>query len=835
MNIKLAWQQFLAQWKAGDIRVLLLALTVAVASITTVTFFTSRIGDQLNNQGGLVLGGDMVIIADHPIPESAITAAGAQGLEFTQTAEFPSMVIVGDKNQIAEVKALNAGFPLRGSLSIQFGASHNIMTMQDIPKQGEVWVEPRLANLLSITIGDAIELGAIQLKVAGILMREPSRGGDMFSFAPRLMMNAKDLAKTELIQYGSRVKYQLLVAGESAAVTEFGQVVAAQLQSGERIQDLKTARPEIKSALDKAETFLGLTAMVSILLSIAGMLLASGPYIARNIETAALLRCFGASRNQIQQILLWQCAFIAFLAATVGCILGYLLQNILGIIAGSLFLEALPAPSLMPVYIGYVASFSVLFSLMIPNIVAIKNSPVVNILRAELETKNVRAGLRFIPIAIVIILFMLILTKSLQLALIVILGMVSLCLLSAMLTYLLASVAYQFSQTVSATNSGLLNVAKIGLANLKRNKLLTITQVVGFSLSAMVLILLMIIKSDLLQAWQNSLPIDAPNRFVINIQPTQLVEIESFMQAVDVEQSKVLPMIRGRLIKRNNEPVSPELYENARAKRLLSREFNLSMAKSMQTDNRLVEGRWWSVSESKELYISLEKEIADVLNIKLGDQLTYSIAGREVTLTVLSTRLVDWGSMRANFFAVTPPGTLGDYPASYMTAFHLLDNQADQLDQLVKALPNLTVIDVASLIAQIREIMQKMTLAVIYVFALCVVAGLIVLYAALVATRTMRAKEATLLRVFGASSKQVTIVMFVEYLGIAFIAATVALLFANVIAYCISTYLFDIEFTLNIRLSLMAYLITLALIPSAAWLTVRTYLNQLPKQVLNSI
>jgi putative ABC transport system permease protein len=835
MNIGLAWQQFWAQWKAGDVRVLLLALIVAVTAITGVAFFTSRIGYHLNNQGGLVLGGDMVMISDQPIPEKAINAAKKQGLSLTQTVEFPSMAIVGDKNQLAEIKALNKGFPLRGNLSVQFDTNQTPLSIQEIPNPGEVWIEPRLANLLSVHIGDAIELGATKLEVSGLLTREPSRGGDMFSFAPRLMMNAIDLEKTELIQYGSRVKYQLLVAGDNAAVKAFGLEIKATLQRGERIQDLKTARPEIRSALDKAEIFLGLSAMVSILLSIAAMLLASGPYISRNIETAALLRCFGASKNQIQQILLWQCAFIALIGATVGCLLGYFLQHVLGLIAGSLFLDALPVPNFLPIFIGYIVSFSVLFALMVPNIMAIKNSPIVNILRTEIETGTAKASLRFIPVMIVVVLIILILAKSIKLALAIILGMLVLSLLSGGVTYLFANVIYQYSQRVTHAENGLLNMAKLGLANLKRNRALTIAQVVGFSLSAMVLILLMIVKNDLLNAWQNSLPADAPNRFVINIQPTQIETIKTFANKVGVSNPQVFPMIRGRLIKKNNQLVFPELYKDERAKRLISREFNLSMAEKMQSDNQLLEGHWWGVGDESNAIVSIEQDIAEVLNVKLGDILTYVIAGRELDLTVSSIRKVNWDSMRANFFAVTPSKTLADYPASYMTAFYMKDAQSNQLDQLVKQLPNLTVIDVASIMKHVREIMQKMSLAVAYVFTLCVVAGLVVLYAALIATRDVRAKEASLLRVFGASRKQVSIAMVMEYFGIAFIAATVALLIANLIAYYVSTYLFDIPFSINISLSASAYLIALILIPSAAWLVIRTYLNQTPKQVLHSI
>lgn len=832
--IRLAWQQFWAQWRAGDVRVLLLALIVAVTGISGVSFFTSRIAYQLNNEGGLVLGGDMVMIADHAIPKHAINSAKLLGLRYTTTAEFPSMAIVGDTNQLAEIKALNSGFPLRGNLTVQFGKNQHAQTVQRIPNPGQAWIEPRLANLLSVGIGDLVELGAIQLRISGLLIREPSRGGDMFSFAPRLMINAADLEKTQLIQYGSRVKYQLLVAGDTQTVNAFGEALKTNLQPGERIQDLKTARPEIRSALDKAETFLGLAAMVSILLSIAAILLASSPYIARNIQTAALLRCFGASKSQIQQILLWQSALISFLGASIGCVLGYLLQHILANIAGTLFLDALPQPDLSLIYIGYAVSFFVLFALMIPNINAIKQTPVVNILRAEVETKTTQTSLKFVPVIVVIAAIIMVIAKTVTLALTVIIGMLSVCLLSAGLAYLFANLTYQLSQRVTH-GSGLHNMVKLGLANLKRNRMLTIVQVVGFSLGTMVLVLLMIVKNDLLNTWQESLPPDAPNRFMINIQPSQTKDIEKFIHQLGIEKTQIFPMVRARLTKINDQTVSADLYEDSRSKRLVSREFNLSMADQMQTDNQLIAGEWWQVQDANKPLVSIEQDIANALNIKLGDLLTYDIAGREKSLTVSSIRKVDWDSMRANFFAVTPIETLADFPKSYMTAFFLNSNQSNQLDQLIKQYPNLTIIDVASLMEQVRGIMHKMSLAVAYVFILCVMAGLVVLYAALIATRDARAKEAALLRVFGASRTQVTIAVVAEYFGLAFIAVSVALFIANTIAYYISTQLLDISYSINVMVNLSTYLIALILIPSTAWLVIRRYLNQPPKQVLNSI
>jgi putative ABC transport system permease protein len=833
--IKFAWQQFWAQWRSGDLHVLLLALIVAVTAITGVTFFTYRISAHLTNESGLVLGGDMVIIADHPIRDALVQSAVEEGLQYTITTEFPSMVIVGNKNQLAEIKALETGFPLRGDLTVKRNEETNPITGQHTPKQGEVWLEPRLANLLAVGIGDKVELGATELVVSGLLIREPSRGGDMFSFAPRLMMSQTDLEKTELIQYGSRIKYQLLVAGNQQALQSFNGKVSKQLQSGERIQDLKSARPEIKSALDRAEIFLGLAAIVSILLSVAAIFLASGPYVSRHIEIAALLRCFGASKADIQNSLMIQAGIIALMGAIIGCLLGYLLQSLLSGLAGTLFLERLPAPSYLPVFIGFSVSFSIFFALMFPNIHVIKNSPVIHILRKETETKALGLGLKFLPIISVVIVIIVCIAKSFQLALSVIGGILILCILCASLTYIFAHSLYRFSQNGYLLNAGLMPMIKIGLANLKRHWLLTVTQVIGFSLSAMLLILLMIIKNDLLNAWQDSLPADAPNRFVINIQPQQAEQIEAFAKSIGVVDPQAFPMIRGRLLMKNKQELSPELYDDDRAKRLVSREFNLSMAAAMQQDNQLLEGVWWQSDQYASPIISIEQDIATALNIKLGDKLTYDIAGRQIDLTVTSIRKVDWDSMRANFFAVTPPETLSAFPSSYMMAFYLPTEKTMALDALIKQMPNLTVIDVSSLMEQVRSIMQKMSIAVTYVFILCVVAGLIVLYAALIATREGRIREAALLRAFGASRRQVTISMLSEYLSIAVLATGIALIIANGVAYALSHYLFNIPFTFNFSLAIYAFLISTLLIPMAAWLVIQGYLKQSPKQLLNSI
>jgi putative ABC transport system permease protein len=845
LNFTLAWQQLRSQWQAGDLRVLVLALVLAVSSITAVNFFTYRIAAHLNNQGGMLLGGDAVIIADHAIPPQYSVEAQQHSLQAASTLEFASMAIKADKNILADIKALDDKFPLIGDFDVMVEDAQLLAekAVQNVrarytkgPAKGEAWVEPRLANALNLKLGDQLELGAIKLKVAGILLREPSRGGDMFNFAPRVMMHMDDVPATELIQFGSRVKYQLVLAGNAEKLKQVTSKMTPNLQRGERIEDVKTARPEIRSALDKAEIFLGLSAMVSVVLAIVAMLLASAPFVARSQEAAALLRCFGASKANIENIMLMQTALLATIGGVAGCLLGYLVQFGLAHFAGKLFLETLPAPDLTPVAMGMSLSFAILFAIMLPHIRALKDIPTIQILRRNFVLNPRKVWLNYLPVIVVITMLIFILAKTFKLALAFLAGIFGICLMAGALAYGLALLLHRLSQ-----NKAFNNAISLGMGNLKRRLGLSIAQIIGFSLGAMVLMLLVMVKTDLMQSWQSSLPVDAPNRFIINIQQHQVEPVKTFVSQISANKDspqanpQVFAMIRGRLLEKNGQPINAEMFTEERAKRLVSREFNLSSAAVMQTDNKLLEGRWWGADEAAAPLLSLEFDIAQALNIKLGDTLTYDIAGNKITLTVTSIRKVEWDSMRANFFAVTPPETLAQFSASYMTAFYLPKNQDNVLNSMLQQFPNFTVIDVASIMNQVRDIMGKLATAVSFIFVFCVLAGVVVLYAALVATRSARLQEASLLRAFGASRKQVTLMLLTEFASIAVLASIVAVLVASGLSYYLSRYVLDIAYQFNLPLALSVLVMALVFIPLAAWLVIRGYLNVAPKQLLNSI
>src|SRR5450830_1068170 len=831
LAFSLALRQLRSHWQAGEVRFLLFALVLAIASTTSVGFFTDRIQSSINSQGGQLLGADLVMNADHPLPDQYLQEAQKRKLQTTSAIEFRSMVIHAEANQLAEIKAVGAGFPLRGDLTISQqsvgGGVSAKAQAASIPASGSVWVEPRLAQILDLNIGDTVELGNLHLQVSAFLQNEPSRGGNMFNIAPRLLMNQADVAATGLIQYGSRARYQLLFAGDRAAIADYAGWTKPQLLRGERIEDLRSARPEIRNAREKAEQFLGLATMVGVMLAMVAMFLASLPYIQSSLDTYALMRCFGATKNLIMQILLWQTMLLALAGSLIGCLLGYAAQAGLAALAGHLFVETLPPPSLTPVLAGLVTGFSAMLAVVWPHLRRLQHVPALRILRRDLGDFDVASSLSFIPALLVLAGLIFWNAGDLKLGAATLLGLLGLVFVTGFLAWL----ASKALQRLPDSNS---SAWKLGLAAMKRRPGMTIAQVLGFSLGLMALILLALVRGDLLQSWQASLPADAPNRFMINIQPAQISDIQHFLSDAGMHGVEMSPMVRGRLLAINHQPLDTSQYKDE-AKRLAEREFNLSWTENMQQDNKIIAGEWWTKADAGKPLISLEKGLSESLKLKLGDVLTYNIGGSDLDLTVSSLRKVEWDTMRVNFFAVTPPGVLENFSASYITSLHVEKSQEENINQLVKRFPNITMIDIAALLGQVQQIISKMTHAIEYVFAFSLLAGLAVLYAGLIATRAERIREATLLRVLGASRKQLTLAVLAEFLSIGLISSMVATLTASGLAWYISTQTLGIPYTFNWHTSLLALIGSILLVPLAAWLAVRGFLNQPPRNLLNSI
>ena len=834
LALSIAWRQCRSLWSSGEIRVLLFALILAVTATTSVSFFTDRIKSGMQTQGNVLLGGDLAVISDHAIPASYAEQAQRRQLQTTQTLEFPSMVVKGESSQLAEIKAVASGFPLRGHLTISRQTQPDKPEFAtDTPARGTVWIEPGLAKKLALKIGDDISIGDSEFKVAALLLLEPSRGGDMFSIAPRVLMNSADVPATGLVQFGSRVKYHLLIAtlqaGENQqAITDYAEWLTPQLGRGERIEDVRSARPEMRNALEKAQQFLGIASTVGVILAMVAMLLASIPYVQKSLDTYALMRCFGATRQLITQILLYQTLLLALVGSVIGCVLGFAAQYGLSILAERLFLEALPAPGLWPLALGLITGFATLLTVVWPQLMRLQAVPALRILRQDLEG-NVRSnGMLFVPAFLVLAGLVFWHSGDLRLAGIVLAALAALVAVASFL----ALAGMRLIKSFSVRNFG---VIKLGLMGLRRRPALTVAQVVGLSMGLMAILLLAFVRNDLLKNWQTSLPLDAPNRFVINIQSEQIAGINELLTSSSIQHADIFPMVRARLEAINGKPVNAADYSDDRAKRMVEREFNLSWATRMQADNELVAGQWWRAEDAGKPLLSLEQGLAETLKLKLGDQLSYDVAGSKLTLTISNLRKVEWSSMHVNFFTVTPPKVLDDFAASHITSFHLPKGQEEVLDRLIRQFPNLTIINVSALMEQIQGLISKMSYAIEFVFGFSLLAGLAVLYAALMATREERVRESTLMRVLGASRRQVVSAMLVEFLCVGILASIVAIIFTNIAAYYLANLILKVDYRFNAWLTMEALLAAVVLVPLAAWLVARNQFNQPPRALLQSV
>ncbi|MBU1692254.1 MAG: FtsX-like permease family protein [Gammaproteobacteria bacterium] len=815
------------EWRAGELRVLAVALVIAVASVTSVGFFTDRVGRALAQQANMLLGADLALISDHPLDSVFEREALQRGLQTAHTLSFPSMVLHGERAQLAEIKAVSRNYPLRGQLRVSQRPYAPDSASSEIPETGTVWPDQRLFNQMDVGADTELEVGTSHLAVSAILTREPDRAGVLFNIAPRLLMNIQDIPATGLIQEGSRVSYRLLVAGEVGTVESFRAWAATRLKRGERLEGVSDARPEIRAALSRAERFLGLAALTSIVLAAVAVVMATRRFMARHLDNCAVMRCLGAQQRLIFRLYLFQFLLLGMLASLIGCLLGYFGQMVLAHQLGSLISADLPLPSMLPAVQGILTGMVTLLGFSLPFLQQLKHVPALRVLRREIGPPG-RFGLFGFALGLAgisgLVLWQ---AGDVRLGGYALAGLFSAILVAALLALLLIRALSGMRRQAAAS-------WRYGLANIARRAGGSVVQVSAFSLGMLMLLLLTVVRGDLMQSWQSTLPADAPNRFVINIQPDQVKLLREFFHARHLPPPPLYPMVRGRLLAVNGKPVATVEYPDQRAQRLLEREFNLSWSDLLPDENQLVAGKWWPQSGHVSAQLSVEEGIAQTLGIKLGDELSYSVGGTNFGARVANLRKVNWDSFRVNFFVIASPGVLEKFPASYITSFHLPEAQGGLLDEMVKAFPNLTVIDVAAVMNEVRTIMDRVAGAVEFVFLFTWVMGFTVLYAAIAATRDERVYETAILRTLGASRRQLLAGLFAEFAGIGLLAGLVAALGASGTSYILSTRILSLPYVFNFWLLPVGMLAGTVAIGVAGIAGCYSVLNQPPLQTIRN-
>lgn len=770
--------------RSKELKWLLVALIISVSAMTSVSFLADRMHRAFEFDARQLLASDLLIATDQPIPKPLIDQAQSLELQIAQTVVFPSMASVGSHSKLASLKAVSPEYPLRGALQIE---QTQASTKPAGLASGFVYVEPALLTNLHAKVGDSIRLGDRQFVIAGVLARELDRGAGFMNFAPRVMMSLDDLKSTGLIGLGSRVTYRLLLAGSDAQVKAYQQWVSAYIETenlrGFRIETLENAQPMMRKTLERAEQFLSLVALLTAMIAAVAIALSARRYMVGQADACAALKCFGATRAVILQKQLKTLLSLGIFAAIVGSALGYIVQELLTGLLSNLMIGNLPSISITPVLWSVMFTWVLLFAFAGPPLFGLANISPMRLIRKEFELATLATVWVAILALVTCAILIWIAARDWKIAL-----WVGLSFAGAVLIFSGTARFILWLLTKIQTQSF---VARFTITAMGRRSGFAVMQITALGIAIMAILMILLLRQDLLSTWQGNMPVDAPNRFMINIQGDQKAGITQALESGGVSKPEFYPMVRGRLIEINGREISTADYSEENARRLVDREFNLSYTDQLPSGNRVVTGQWIRGSDPQ---ISMEMGIAKTLKLKLGDQMTFEVAGEKISAPITSLRKLDWGSMRVNFFVIMPPAQLSSLPQSWITSYYQSPNKADLDFDLSQAYPNLTLVDVSASLRQIQDVLNKLSAALGLLFAFTIIAAILVLIAAIAATQDERFRNAALLKAMGASRAMLSQIARMELLMIGLAAGLLAGITAGIAAWALGRYVMEIEF-----------------------------------------
>ena len=824
--LQLGWRTLWRDARAGELRLLVIAVALAVAALTSVAFFADRLEGGLQRDARQLLGGDVVVVSDNAPPAVFAEQARQRGMRTVQTLSFPTMGRAPDANggaaKLVALKVVDAGYPLRGQLQTAQGLEQPGGVTRDIPAPGTAWVEAPLLAALNLNVSDSLLLGDASLRIARILTVEPDRGAGFMAFAPRVMIHAADVPVTGLVQPASRLTYRLAVAGDTeSAIAAYARWARAEVENpayhGLRVEATDSGRPEMKQTLERAEKFLSLVALLAALLSAVAVALAARSFAARHLDAAALLRVLGLPQRRIAAAYALEFALVGLVASAIGVAIGWGVHHVFVWLLAGLVEAGLPAPSGWPVAFGVGMGLTLLLAFGLPPVLQLAQVPPLRVIRRELGAlRSASVGVLAVGVAGFAALLMAV-SQDAKLGGIAVGGFAAATLLFAGLGWLAVRALRRLVNEATAPRWLVLATRQ-----LSARPGYAVVQISSLAVGLLALVLLVLLRTDLVASWRAATPPDAPNRFVINIQPEQTQDFQAALQRGGVARYDWYPMIRGRLVQVNGRDVAPADYAEERAQRLVDREFNLSNALQAPAHNPITAGRW---TPGEADGASVEEGIANTLGLKLGDQLTFDVGGVRHAARITSLRKVDWGSMRANFFVMFPVEQLEGVATTYLAAYRAPDTPGFD-NALVRDFPNITNVDMAATIAQVQGVLNQVIRAVEFLFAFTLAAGLVVLFAAVTATREERAHEYALMRAMGAHSGLLRQVQRAELAGVGLLAGALASAVAVAVGWALARWVFEFTWTAPLWVPLAGALAGAVLALAAGWWGLREVLTR---------
>ena len=818
-------QALLRDVRAGELAVLVTAVVVAVTAMTAVGFFTDRVGRAISAQASAVLAADLELSSTSPIDPALLDEARDRGLAIGEALAFPTMVTAGDSNSLAFVRAVTPGYPLRGELLVSDELFGNVGGTDEIPAPGTAWAEPGLLGRMGIDVGTTLTVGASEVVITRVIEYQPGQSvGGMAQLAPGLMVNRADLESFDVIRPGSRVSYRQLFAGDQEAIGAWRAELRSRLDEEIRIRGLEDAGEQITAAIDRAQRFLNLASLVTVILAAIATAMAARRYALRHLDTIALMKSLGATQRFIQNSTLTQLAAVILGTALVGSFLGYFGQSVLVALAGEILKVDLPAPDWTPGLLGLLTAATITVGFALPHLIQLKNAAPIRVLRHDLPPPRLRTGITYGVAVGAMLLMVLIIVRDLLLLVLIAGGLVAVAALAVGAGWVLVRFVSKFRGAAGVS-------WRYGLANISRRGAESIVQIVAFALGLMVLLLLSLVRGDLLNEWARSLPEDIPNYFLINIEPEDWPAIEQFFLSESGKEPDFLPFLRGRVTSINGLSADELEFPDERGQFFMEREANFTWGADFPETNELRDGQWWDANSSSR-EVSLEISVARDLGVGVGDRLGFNVGGETFEAEITSLRFVEWDSMAPNFYVMLSPALARELPQTYIASVFLPPDKRRLLSSFVRSFPGVTVFDLEVILGQVRMIIDRASMAVQYVFLFTLAAGLMVLLAAIQVTRDERRFESAILHTLGADRRTILQGVAIEFTALGALAGVLAALGASLVGWLLAERVFDLDYVVSPSLWVIGWLAGSVIVGVTGTFATRKAVNEPPVTVL---
>ncbi|WP_444998030.1 ABC transporter permease [Aliikangiella sp. IMCC44359] len=822
---KVALRIFKRDWRRGDLLVLLFAMCTAMASISVIYLIIDRIESATTREMADILGADLVISSPAKISQEWLDYAEQLKLQRAISVEFSSVLFANEKLQLSSIKAVSKNYPLKGRIEIADTPFLNSRIAKGNPDKGQIWVEPRIYNLLDLTERNRIELGYTELGFGGVIMLKPGQNSTLFNIAPAAIMNIDDLESTQVVQPGSRINYLYLFAGDNQSIQQFSNYLKGKLTTSQRLRSVFEESPIAGSAITRSKKYIGLSSLLTMILLGVTIAMSANRYARRQFDTSALMRCFGMTNRQVLRIFAYILGLVCFCGVVFGGAIGIIIQEILVATLAEQFIEDLPAAQYSVLVLPLIASVILLFGFSFPSLIQIKSVPPMRVLRRQLMPMSLNSWLVYSLSIATLTFVMWLQMANLKLLLTVLVGLV----IVTLLFMLIAVVVLRLLKRMANSHSAAVNFS---LRQLDANRGVTLLHLLAFSITIFVIALIVLVKSELLAKWQQSLGDDMPNHFMVNVKPSEVEQLKVFFNQQGLSFSGLYPMIRGRVTGVNDEDVKTSVSEKGQQHNSLRRELNITWTDQLPKGNKIVKGEWGWSDDKEKIQISIEEKMADALDLEIGDKLNFTIGADTWSATISNIRSIDWQTFTPNFYIIAKPGTLSQFSSTYITSFRLAKAQKTLLAEMVKSYPSVTIIELDLILNEIQSIIRKVSGAIQLIMIFVVAAGLGLLWAAMEHTFEAKYRHSAILRTLGASKGFIEKSFRFEYLWIALLSSAMAIFAVESITFVLYQQVFEIPFEFHWHLWITLPVATLILMLAASWKGVKKVTEPSPVSLL---